>query len=425
VPKLTEALLIALNRARPWELRDAGPVEGLCPGDASCAVPLPPIPLPPVIDLAVIRLDRQGRVLDAANVQMDPDAPRGRVVALDRNLEAGMRFRRWSPERHQAGLDAAPFTDQDDLAPARGKRGRDFMAPYPASLFKLLVAFHVARGAAVGRLPLEAGVASGSEPDAEVRTVRQWLTAMITVSDNQATRALLRWLHERNEVERMNHDLAALGLLALRVDGTEPATGGRWAPGEIQMTAMDSARLLWLIAGGPGVLWRTPEGRPVTQAALPQGARILLLRLLAEQTRHEVLSAGSLCGTVPVGIPALVPEASVALGGAQELGAMAFGVDSRPCNRAAEVQFLHKTGLSWNFASDAGVVESLRGKPYRRYIIAILTSAGTRLVDRERANGPRSACSSQGICLTRSLAEIGAAVDAWAVAASAPRRGQR
>jgi hypothetical protein len=421
---LAEALLFALDEAGLDELVDAGPEEGRCPGGRGCPIPLRRAQAPPWLDLAVIRLDEQGRAVEAGNVQVDWSARRGRLVLLDANLAASdVRFRRWSPERADLGPRAPPFTEGEDLAPGRKAAGRDFMAPYPASLFKLLIAFHVERRAAQGAIALSAEVPEGPGAGAEWRTVDEWLERMVTESDNQATKALLRFLHLRGEMELLNAGLAGLGLSTLRIDGTLPDDGSRWAPGEIHATAMDMARLIWLIAGGPGVLWWTPEGRAVVRETLPEPARARLKRVLAYQGRHEILSTGSNCGAVAAGIPAAVPAhfLDVETGG-EVVGETDYGRDVRPCNTAAEVRFLHKTGLTWNYAADAGLVEPLPGKPYRRYVVALLSSAGTRWVDPERAAAPRHPCDEASICASQRLARIGAAIDAWAVRASAARR---
>ncbi|HET9555409.1 MAG TPA: serine hydrolase, partial [Anaeromyxobacteraceae bacterium] len=403
---------------------DAGADEGKCPGTPGCPSPLPRIAAPPHVDLAVIRLDAAGRAVEAADVQLDPGSPTGRVVALDRSLATtGVRFRRWSPARREAGAAAGPFTADDDLVPRRHPAGRDFMAPYPASVFKLLVAFHLARRVDEGAVSLRTRVAAGPEPGAEVRPIGDWLEAMVTESDNQATKALLWYLHAHGDVEKLNRRFAALGLATLRLDGTSPADGGRWAPGEIHATAMDVARLLWLVAGGPGVRWRAPSGRLVTAAVLGAPGRALLRRLLAEQGFHELLSSGLLCGSAPAGIPAPVPERFLDAAGAATVLGVPYGRDVRPCNEAAQVRFLHKTGLTWNYAADAGLVEPLPGKPWRRYVVVLLSSAGTRYLDPERASAPRHPCGAEQVCATRKLSAIGAAVDAamLARAGAAPR----
>jgi hypothetical protein len=421
---LAEALLNALDEAALDELVDSGPEEGRCPGHPGCPIPLRRAAVPPWLDLAVIRLDEQGRVLEAANVQVDLNSPRGRLVLLDQNLAAAdVRFRRWSIERADAGFRAPPFTDADDLDPSRGTGGRDFMAPYPASLFKLLLAFHVERRAAQGALALSAQVPESGAPGAEERSVDGWLEVMITESDNRATKALLRFLHQHGEMDQLNAELAGLGLTTLRIDGTLPDDGTRWAPGEIHVTAMDAARLAWLVAGGPGVLWRTPEGRAVVRETLPEVARARLKRLLAHQALHEILSTGSNCGAGAPGIPALVPSAFLdPETGAEVVGELEFGRDVRPCNASAEVRFLHKTGLTWNYAADAGLVEPLPGKPFRRYVVAMVSSAGSRFIDPERATAPRHPCEEESICSSRRLARIGAAIDGWALAAAEASR---
>jgi len=382
-PTLPEALLAAVRDAGFDALRDAGPEEGPCPGGAACPVPLPRVSAPPKVDVAVIRLDADGRALEAANVRIDAASPRGRIVALDASLAAS---------------------------------GEAFEAPYPASLFKVLVAFHAARRWAEGRYPLDTVVPAPADPALAPARRSAWLDRMITRSDNAATRALLADLLARGEVERLNAELAALGLGTLRLAGLR-ADGGRWAPGELQVTAIDVARLLWLVVGGPGTLWTAPGGRAVTRADLPEPARALLLRLLEDQAFHEALSRGSLCGEGPAGIPARVPLRFIdASTGVERAADQDWRRDVRPCNAAAEVRFLHKTGLTWNYASDAGIVESLPGKPARRYVIAAVTAAGTRYLDPGREGAARHPCEAEAICLPAALARVGAAVDGWMVA---------
>jgi hypothetical protein len=417
---LARELLAAVVEADLGALVDAGADAEACPGAPFCPLVLPRIAAVPHLDLAVIRLDADGWAREAAEVIFDPDAPRGIAIALGPDLgPRGVRFRRWNLERREALGGAPPFTDADDLEPGSARPGRDFMEPYPASLFKLLLAFHVARRSADGGLPLDLPVAAGPLPQAEVQPVGEWLERMMTLSDNVATRALLRWLHGHGEVDRMNRDFAALGLGTLRVDGTRPEDGARWAPGEIHAGAMDVARLLWLVAGGPGVRWRTPAGRVVTSADLPDRARALLENLLAGQASHDVLSSGSLCGAGPAGIPALVPERWIdPATGAEGAVNRAWRRDVRPCNAAAEVRFLHKTGLTWNYASDAGIVESLPGAPCRRYVVALVASAGTRFLDPEREAVTLHPCAVDGLCVTRRLAAIAERIDRWMVGAS-------
>jgi len=101
---------------------------------------------------------------------------------------------------------------------------------------------------------------------------------------------------------------------------------------------------------------------------------------------------------------------------------VAYGRDVRPCNAAAEVQFLHKTGLTWNYAADAGLVEPLPGRPWRRYVAVLFSSAGTRYLDPELAAAARHPCGERQRCVPRRLSVIGAAVDRYAVEAAARLR---
>lgn len=58
-----------------------------------------------------------------------------------------------------------------------------------------------------------------------------------------------------------------------------------------------------------------------------------------------------------------------------------FGVDIRAANAQAEVNFAHKTGWTFNYGSDAGIVTSLPGKPFRHYVIAFIANLGNRYTD--------------------------------------------
>lgn len=118
------------------------------------------------------------------------------------------------------------------------------MSPYPASLFKLQVAYPVLEQVDAGRLPLAA--------------VRR----MITVSDNQATQELLRLLAATPGVEASNDRLRQLGLETIQRGGIDPTTGGNWQLGQITMTALDSVKLLL-----------QPRARALAQPGRPAGAQ--------------------------------------------------------------------------------------------------------------------------------------------------------
>jgi len=76
------------------------------------------------------------------------------------------------------------------------------MAPYPASSFKIIVAFQVMRMVDLGELTLATEyiyVVNGAKPEA--RKIRDWLDPMITISDNHAASALLTMRHDQNGIE--------------------------------------------------------------------------------------------------------------------------------------------------------------------------------------------------------------------------------
>jgi hypothetical protein len=341
----------------------------------------------PNVDVAVLELDKEGRPVAAANVLLSRDYPKGVAVPIDWATwgTTAVRYTRWDLERWDGGKGWSDATAEEDVVPGREKARLRFMAPYPASLFKLLIAFRVMR-------LVDRGVVTLGQPwrfmrdteDKGERPVWRWLEPMVTESDNGSTEALVKLLHEKEGLEGLNQELAELGLGTLQVNGTSPVTGRSWNPGSIHMTALDTARLLLLIEGGPGVLWRTPSGREVTAAELSAASRLHLQSLLADQALHEALSSTLLCGDEKVepGIPAAVPVRWVdPKDGTVTAAETAFGRDTRPCNAAAEVAFLHKTGLTENYGSDGGIVRSLPGSPWRRYIIVFLSNLGYRYYD--------------------------------------------
>ena len=90
-----------------------------------------------------------------------------------------------------------------------------------------------------------------------------------------------------------------------------------------------------------------------------------------------------------------------------------FGADVRAANERAEVTFAHKSGLTYNYASDAGIVTSLPGKPFRRYIVAFLSNVGYRYTDpvfAGRTRGPYADKVSP-ISYTQRIPALGKAID--------------
>jgi hypothetical protein len=431
---LERGLLSAVQATSFYDVVDFGPVDDACPYQSWCPTPAPGIAHPPNVDVAVIELGPDGRARRAANVLLSRDYPEGLVVPIDRNLGASaVRFRRWDIDRWNGGTfasdgtqtttkgweDNPPHTAADDIVAGREQAPFAFMAPYPASLFKLLVAFHTLRLVDRGILDLEAGYAydpAGGCGDAApgTETNRRWLDWMITSSNNRAACALLKQLHGLGEVAGMNAELAELGLGTLQVNGTSALHGGTWQPGQIHMTALDTARLLWLIEGGPGVLWNRPDGHPVTARLLSDSSRALLRRLLAEQGFNVALSTANFCGLEypSPGIPQRIAERWIDPDdGTVTVEGIPHGQDVRPCNAAAEVSFAHKTGLTYNYGSDAGIVRSLPGKPRRRYVVALLSNLGYRYSDARFATSTALPCFGLGVCYTEKIAQLGKRLD--------------
>lgn len=434
---LEAALLDAVRSQHFDQVVDFGPVEGACPGAEWCPRPAATIAYHPNIDLAVIALDRNGRPRAVGNVLFSRDHPAGIGVPIDDDLgTAAVRWRRWNPDRWNGGTfsetdgsqattvgwnDNPPFTADDDIVPGREEAPIEFMSPYPASTFKLLVAFHtmrlVDRGTVQLDQPYRYAPAGGPERTA---TTRELLDRMITESDNDSARALVKQLHDLGEVDPMNAAFGELGLATLQVNGTNPADGTRWGIGKITMTSLDTARLLLLINGGPGVLWRTPAGTPVRAGdVLSRDSRAILLGMLVDQGWNDVLTTSNWCGQpYPApGIPSLVADRWVDRDdGTVTVAGKKFGADVRPCNEQAEVSFAHKTGFTYNYLSDAGIVRSFRG-PEGSYIVSMMSNLGYRYADRRSADPAQPVCGDEpakdlGVCYTERFAALGASIDA-------------
>jgi hypothetical protein len=406
---LGQRLLQAVRGAGFDQVNDFGPVEDFFPPNRA-----PRIAYTPNVDVAVIELDREGRLKGAADVLLSRDYPRGLQVPLNRNYGTdAVRWVKWDIDRWNGGTfdvqqgaleqlttkgwtTNPTLTPKDDIVvPPRGAPFT-FMSPYPASLFKVLVAYHVMTMVDRKTLSLDEPYTYRVGTTSETRWIRDWMDPSITYSDNTSTQALLQLLHQRKEVEAMNANFQRLGLATLQVNGTNPVTGGDWQPGKIHMTAMDTARLMWLIEGAPKnhTLWRSPKGDPITSAELSPESRAYLKDLLAQQGFNEALSTSNFgtyqrgaqmigpANTRP-GIPSVVPNRWInPADGTVTVDGVPYGQDVRSYNaKVAEVRFAHKTGLTYNYGSNAGIVESLPGKPERHYIIAYLSNLGYRYVD--------------------------------------------
>ena len=313
----------------------------------------------PSIDLAVVSFGMPGasalappRAPRFANVLFSREHPQGLMGEL--GVQAGaVKNIRFDADQRDATLESPAWLPGADWQRLRwthlhGTGPHRFVAPYPASLLKLMVAVGVG-------LAVDAGKAAW--PDE--------LEAMLVVSDNDATDACVALLHRCGMMAHLNQRFQALGLHTLQLNRTTPGGGWRNADGagvgQIHMTAWDTVRLLWLLdADAPPAPWLPPH-----TTLLQPATRDRLRAVLARQQLDEILSSGALRG-----VPGWVQ-----------------GLPDAPA-------FAHKTGTTHNYASDAGIVRT--GGCH--CLVAVLTSLGRRCA-------PHEACAT-----TWKLPALGAAV---------------
>ena len=311
----------------------------------------------PAIDLAVAAFPPDAPP-QWANVLVSPEHPKGVIanIGTQAGTPTNLRFDRDLQDAAGNSVAWLPGADWNALPwqPLAGSGPLRFVAPYPASLLKLMVAVGVGMAVDVGQ--------------AEVWPAA--LEPMIVSSDNDATTALVALLHHWGMVETLNRRFAELGLCTLQLNGTRPDGGWRNADGagvgHIHMTAWDTVRMLWLLdAQAPPAPWLPPGTRLLSEASAAH-----LHGVLRRQQLDEILSSGRLRDLR--GLPGWVP-----------------GLPDAPA-------FAHKTGTTDNYASDAGIVQIGR----THYIVAVLSSLGRRYAPHE------------GCATTWRLPALGAAVHA-------------
>ncbi|MEO7422028.1 MAG: serine hydrolase, partial [Ornithinibacter sp.] len=339
----------------------------------------------------------------------------------------------------QEQWDAGPAS-ADVLASSAGEVRKDFMVPYPASVLKVMVGYGVLRLVDQGTVTLgtrvtyhevggktcgygpsnPSGASPAPEADGASDTVSSWMDQMITVSDNFATCVLLQLLNDTGGLKATNSNFAALGLGTLRMNPSQPEVGNGWSSGQMTMGALDTARLMLLASGTTRQLWRAPDGSMVTgDTGLSRSSQEYFRSVLLDQSFHEVLSTGNLCGSddAAPGIPALVSQRwidsdtghVVTYDGDTPLD---FGYDTRPCNATAEVTFAHKTGLVSFSGNDTGIVKALPGEDGRWYVVAAHSNVGYRFGDTDWADSDPNAClGAPYVCYSRAYGRVGAAVD--------------
>lgn len=291
----------------------------------------------PSLDLAVVAFPAHAAPV-WANVLFSREHPQGLVgeTGSDAGSLGNVRF--VADVRDAAGVSTAwqPGADWSRMAwmPLHGNGPCRVVAPYPASLLKLMVAVGVGLAFDAGGVHWDQAWTHAGR----TRTVDAWCTDMIAISCNESTSAMVALLHAQGLLGPARHALdeafAARALHTLRLDGTQPDGGWGNAAGagvgRIQMTAWDTVRLLWLLdPAAPRAPWCAAP--PLLSTA----ARDRLLGWLGAQRLHHVL-----------GLP-------------------------------AEADFLHKTGTTENYGSDAGIVRG-RAPNGRHYLIALLSNLGSR-----------------------------------------------
>ena len=373
---------------------------------------------PPTLDLAVVAFP-EGHAPVWANVIVARGHHEGVVARIDDRAgpvedirylvdptDAQRRSIAWAP--------GADWTRWPDLQTLHGTGPYRSIAPYPASLIKVMVAVGVGLLIDRGLCAWDEGWTWGDRlTPPRTRPVRDWCDGMITESRNDDTSALVALLHARGLIRRTDqgevhnglHDafrdsgLPTLRLAQTRADGGWLNRDGAGV-GHLQMTAWDTVRLMWRLLPAPP---SAPPWLPGHAPALLQPATAAeIWRMLQDQALHEVLSSAvgvGLPGWRP-GLPAQVPARWVGPDGRVRAAGQHWPGDVRPLQARAEVTFAHKTGTTENYVSDAGWVQSRRPDG-RRYLIALLATLGSR-------HAPHPLLAAPGC-----IPALGARVDAW------------
>ena len=424
---LESALLRAVRDAHFEKVIDFGA------GNDSRPIKPHTISQPPNVNVAVIQFGPDGRMVDRAYVLLSRDYPDGLVVPLDDNLGlSNVRLLRWDIERSDGGTYSSvdnhqltvkgwtnnpPLTAADELVPARTNAPYQFMVPYPASLFKSMVAFHVLRMVDAGKISLDAEYTyalTNAQP--ESHKIRDWMEPMIIQSDNHCAAALVKMFYDRYEIEALNEEFRDLNLGTLQIDSANPATGRSWKTDRVTMTAWDAARLFWIFDGDPGAMWQDANHKPVTAKLLSDSSRAFAKKLLSEQGFNDALTTANFPGAknVHAGIPSRVADRWInPTNGHVIVAGEDYGVDIRAANTQAEVIYAHKSGWTFNYGSDAGIVTSLPGKPFRHYVVAIIANLGYRYADEVFASRKTLPAldSVSPITYTQRIPALGKAID--------------
>lgn len=443
----------------------------------------------PQIDVSVIAFQKGcKKAVVGGNVFFSRDFPEGVIAQFDKTTGevSNVRMQRWTQERFDEGrvIKTAPFFEQtphawkapfppeDLINPAGQNAATNFMSPYPASVFKILVLTRVLnfleeKGPLDGQLSQKFTYDFGTPDnnDDVTLTIREYLDAMIQWSGNKATAAMIQFLHKNGQivesevkdeagypaaaptVNTLNKLYADMGLPALQMNRTR-SKDGLWGNRDtmylknsssishISMPSWDVARFLWLmrtqrstpVAERPN--WKTANGRPVNPFMISEQVKKSFWNNLDNQLFHEVLSNTLHCNQSDgggFGVPARLSQKwmdqdnlRLPVGSypfvfaADELkGDYKFSPTIADCQKKAEVNFASKTGLTSVSGSQAGLVKGLSERGFKReYILVLNSSLGSRFTDLERLDGERVIpCFDKTQCYTKRINQLGALID--------------
>ncbi|MBM3380877.1 MAG: serine hydrolase [Betaproteobacteria bacterium] len=446
----------------------------------------------PQIDLAVIAFQPGCKnPVVGGNVFFSRDYPRGVGASFDPKTQAvsNVKMYPWLQERFDEGqvISQAPwfkpspgawksrYPANELLNPEAVRSPISFMSPYPASVFKILVALRVLQkleeqGSLEQQLnnkyTYDFGTADAS--DDVTLTFAQFLDAMIQWSGNKATAALIQYLHRSGDIieaeqkdsagypaaaprqNKLNELFASLGLPALQMNRTR-MQDGLWgnrdtmylkdssSVSHIFMPSWDTARLLWLLRTNsstpenqkPDWQLSSKSNKKVDASSISETVRNAFWANMKNQLFHEVLSNTLHCQQKlggGFGIPALLPQKWVSTGqlklpvgdypfvfAADELkGDYNFTKNLGECQTTAEVEFASKTGLTSVSGSHAGLVKGLSERGFKReYIVVLNSSLGSRFTDSNRLDAERVIpCFDRTLCYSSRINQLGANIDA-------------
>ncbi|MEN9826921.1 MAG: hypothetical protein RI953_2666 [Pseudomonadota bacterium] len=492
--ELASLLKAAVNNTDFDQVVDLGPnfTEDPCPpNESACKHGRKPLGVErfPQIDLAVIAFQKGcANPVVGSNVFFSRDFPKGVSAEFDKNTGAvnNVRLQRWTQERFDGGrvTKASPFFEQtphawkapfppDDLInPEATSSAVNFMSPYPASIFKILVlakvlTFLEERGPLEAQLEQKFTFDFGTpdQKDDVTLSLREYLDAMIQWSGNKATAAMIQYLHKNGQIvesqvkdeagypsatpsrNTLNSLYADLGLPSLQMNRTR-MMDGLWGNRDtmylknsssishISMPSWDVARLLWLLRTNSKTpaselpSWKMADGHNVNPFKISETVKKKFWTNLENQLFHEVLSNTLHCKQSlggAFGIPARLPAKWIAQNkiklpvgnfpftfAPDELkGDYKFSDKILECQKNSEVTFASKTGLTSVSGSQAGLVKGLSERGFQReYIVVLNSSLGSRFTDSERLDSERVIpCFDKTLCYTKRINQLGANID--------------